>query len=401
MKNFQLSRFVQTILFFTLFAGCEAFYVLNSSLIGDMLSLVYHVTTLSMLAVLVCCVSAIMAKNEGESVKVLNIATATSRLAAVILTVVAQNLVYNKLESLKDVSMPSKILFITTVGISVILLVYALFGAYDIFTGTGKPVKKMSSNEIKKLTISAIMLAYAVVINIFTVVVTIAGVNALEIRFGSVFIRFVAVMFGGIYGGIVGGLSDVISFLVKPLGPYMWEITVVEILRSFFVGLIWFKIKKINLTVFNIGYIMFFGLCTIIGAAAIILNNSGAAFMENIEAYLGSIKTISICLLSVGIVGLAAVVPAFMIGKKRNDSDEYFGRLLKIIAVTIIPCLAATTANTFVLRNYYVNLAERPFVALWIGRITKEIILILLNAYILAEFLKLYEKAFKKGVKAV
>ena len=246
----------------------------------------------------------------------------------------------------------------------------------------------MNKINIKGLTICAILLAFAVVINVYTsFIIPVAGVNILEIKFGNPFIRFAALLFGGPYGGIVGALEDLIRHFIKPLGAYLWPLTLVELLKGFLIGVLWFKIKNLNVKIFKSIYIVITAIFIVVGALTLVLNTMPQNFyIEFLLKFAQSnyIRTFSITVLCAGVVGLAAIIPTYFMKEEAN-------RFLKIVVATGIPCLLFSTVNSILFKYIYFPTAN-VFMLYWTIRISKEIIQVLLNAYILVIFFNIYEK---------
>ncbi len=89
-------------------------------------------------------------------------------------------------------------------------------------------LKKLSTRLI---TISGFLIALNVVLSRF---ITIPGI----INFGGFPIIFAGIVFGPIVGGIVGAVGDVVSFLVRPTGPFMPHFVLTSALTGIIPGIL-------------------------------------------------------------------------------------------------------------------------------------------------------------------
>ncbi|MGI6742413.1 MAG: folate family ECF transporter S component [Eubacteriales bacterium] len=111
---------------------------------------------------------------------------------------------------------------------------------------SGGKVRTAASKTIAKITLTAMFLAFALVIkSLISINVPIFGGNGMKISFAGVFTFFPAALFGPIYGAIVSGLSEVLGYLIKPDGAYIPFLTFSAMLAGFVKGLIW-KYVSVN-----------------------------------------------------------------------------------------------------------------------------------------------------------
>lgn len=100
-------------------------------------------------------------------------------------------------------------------------------------------VKKI---DPKIITISGFLIALNIVLSRF---ITIPGI----VNFGGFPIIFAGVVFGPIVGGVVGGVGDVVSFIVRPTGPFMPHFVLTSALTGIIPGII-MKLLKAELPKF-------------------------------------------------------------------------------------------------------------------------------------------------------
>ena len=132
--------------------------------------------------------------------------------------------------------------------------------------------KRLYGNSIRKLTLTAVFVALAIVTKSITVIsLSMFGTSGIKINFGGIFTFFPAALFGPIYGGVACALSDFIGFLIAPTGAYIPWLTVTAFLGGFVKGLVWKWLKK-GLT--NKIRLVALIVCAVVGAFGIIGNVS-------------------------------------------------------------------------------------------------------------------------------
>ena len=97
-------------------------------------------------------------------------------------------------------------------------------------------------SRLKKIIISAIFLALAIIIYQYKMVIP----GLFRIVFNGPFYKFIAIIFGPLYGLVIGFLSEIISVLINYSGNYIFLFSITAGLRNFLVGLIWFLLSKKN-----------------------------------------------------------------------------------------------------------------------------------------------------------
>ncbi len=100
----------------------------------------------------------------------------------------------------------------------------------------------MKKIDTKIIVISGFLIALNVVLSR---IVTIPGV----INFGGFPIIFAGVVYGPIVGGIVGAIGDIVSFIVRPTGPFMPHFVLTSALTGIIPGIL-MKVLKAELPKF-------------------------------------------------------------------------------------------------------------------------------------------------------
>ena len=100
-----------------------------------------------------------------------------------------------------------------------------------------RPAAKIST--AKDICTLAILIAITVLLAIYGTLRIGSGIK-ISLKFISVFVT--AALFGPLWGGTVGALSDIIAFIVNPVGGmFLPQITMVEFLYGFTYGLFFFN----------------------------------------------------------------------------------------------------------------------------------------------------------------
>jgi len=241
--------------------------------------------------------------------------------------------------------------------------------------------------KIREITVSAVMLAIALVMRTASVSLPIAGAPVMRVSFSGPFAMFPALAFGPVYGGIVFGLVDVLGFLIRPQGPYIPWLTVVAVIQGFMAGLMWkFVVKSGEKSIFR-ALICVFAATALYGIINLGVTHGmpGSIYTRWLSG-IGK-KTIyaSIGLIIIGAFGLVMLV----IGR---FTPVLFNKLFFAAG---IPALLATTVNTLILRAAF-QLPDKSFLLLWIPRITESIVIMFYNVYVLMILVKIYEMAKTK-----
>lgn len=112
------------------------------------------------------------------------------------------------------------------------------------FKELGKKFKQ-SSAELSKplnLAIAAMLLALSVVLGYFAnISISFLGTNTIKIGFNVVPIVIAAMLYGPVTAGIVGGLSDIIGYILAPMGGYIPGFTISMILVGIVYGIAFYK----------------------------------------------------------------------------------------------------------------------------------------------------------------
>ncbi|MCL1998312.1 MAG: folate family ECF transporter S component [Turicibacter sp.] len=103
----------------------------------------------------------------------------------------------------------------------------------------------MSSLRVRKLVISAMFLALALVMRtFFSLEIPLFGASGMRIGVTGIFTSVPAILFGPFYGMVVSGLNDFIGHHMRPTGAWIPYITMTAALAGFLRGGLWMLLRN-------------------------------------------------------------------------------------------------------------------------------------------------------------
>jgi ECF transporter S component (folate family) len=304
-------------------------------------------------------------------------------------------------------------------------------------------LKQDARKRTEKMSITAMMLAFALALKYFSIELPLMGSNGLRFGFAGIFTAFPAILFGPLYGGITSALTDLLGFFMKPTGDYNFLFTLMGFVGGFLKGLLWLLFKKSGRGLAKAARWIFLGIMCfflVFGLSVTVsLNRDGIThgiiahtedipekdnMTTRIEA--GEVgaptKFVGMLTSSKGAktyqksfatnanlagIGIAAVGAAGLIfmgvktllrlrAKKKDpealkkDNDVF----IKILFSILISGIVVTTINSKILIELYG--IKAPFVVYWLPRLAEEIIVCSLQAYVIAVIYKACEKLFRR-----
>ncbi len=105
-----------------------------------------------------------------------------------------------------------------------------------------KSAKELSSPVA--LAVCAMLLAVSVVLGYFAnISITFLGTNLIKIGFTAIPIALAAMLYGPVPAAIIGALTDILCFIIAPMGPYMPGFTISMIVTGVIFGIAYYGEK--------------------------------------------------------------------------------------------------------------------------------------------------------------
>ena len=251
--------------------------------------------------------------------------------------------------------------------------------------------------EIRTIVVCALFIAAAIILRLFSIMVPIGGAGAMRISFAGIFVKMPAIMFGGTIGAIVSCIVDILAHIIRPMGPYIPFLTLTGMLSGILIGIIWFKVKNININKIEKYYPIFFialgGIAFVTHLMVVLSDKSVSLKIMNV---LG--KKYMFILTGIEIVTIFALIIYIVSVKLKNNNTikHIYEDYMKMILVIGIPGIIVCTLNTYILLMFIPALQGKNFMFLWIPRIVEEIFMIVIQAYVVSLLLRVYESVILK-----
>ncbi len=254
----------------------------------------------------------------------------------------------------------------------------------------------MKTKQTYCIVMTALLTSLAVIVNFFKIDVPIAGINVLRISFSAPFIRLSSLLFGPVYGGISGGLLDILSYVLKPIGGYMFPLTFTAVLNGILAGILWQFVKKYNNNLLKLFYIVTFSLVGIVG----IINFIAKSFMP--DSFLAQFimlmgkksNYVSQGFIIASLIGFAILFMNEMLSKNNKYLYETY---LKITISIGIPSVITTIINTYIFKLFMPEFANKLFMIILIPRILDDLLMLPLQSYIIIILMNIYQSVAKKA----
>jgi len=257
--------------------------------------------------------------------------------------------------------------------------------------------EKMST---KVLVSTSIFIAIAVVLRSISIMIPIGGAGAMRISFDVIFYILPGIIYGPIYGAFAGGIVDILSYILRPMGPYIPLFTLTTMSLGFIPGIIWRYAKIINIEKLVKYYIYCFVTLGLIG----IINN--VIIFVFPKSYLGKMifslgkksQFIGIGLEVIAVLGFVILFINTLI-KRNNSENKQYDNYIKMILAVGLPTMVISSVNTYLLILFVPGLSSVGFMVLWIPRFAEACLMVLIQSYIISILLNVYELVFRIDLK--
>lgn len=98
-------------------------------------------------------------------------------------------------------------------------------------------------SNVRNMVLCGLLIAIKLVIGLYSITVT----PYLKISFSFLASAVIGMMFGPVVGAVCGGITDILGFMIKPMGPFYIAFTFIAVISGSLYGFLLYK-KKITLT---------------------------------------------------------------------------------------------------------------------------------------------------------
>ncbi|HOJ10571.1 MAG TPA: folate family ECF transporter S component [Clostridiales bacterium] len=256
---------------------------------------------------------------------------------------------------------------------------------------------KNEENHIRNVVQTSLLIALAIVVRNFSYMVYLGGAPGMRISFSGVFTKITAILFGPLFGGIASGLVDITGFIIKPEGAYIPWLTVTAVSGGVITGLVWKMLRRVNAKRLQVSFLLFFIIIGVLGIVnyihvALIPASPWAQIINSIGKYrdFTTIGLIVACLFG------SVFILADQIFRKIYNNSQLYNDFFKILMSTGVSGIIVTTVNTYILRIFIPALGKMGFWVLWIPRVIQEILMVVIQAYVVSILLFTYKKYVRK-----
>lgn len=276
---------------------------------------------------------------------------------------------------------------------------------------------KSSSMHFRKIAISAIMLSIALVLKtIFSFDLPLFGQSGLRIGVSGVFSVMPSILFGPVYGAVTSGLADVLGYILKPTGAYLFPLTATAALGGFLRGCFWLFLRKQSsrkMRMFVAAAAVALIITGALNFAFLAADNVDKSFYDRVEAeelstegmhFISKLiitRTISTkdpasnlaayiitttwALAFSGLFGLVLLAIEVVLSKSSQSERRIMPLLVAMVASGVI----VTTLNTVILREMlFPSWKALSFFVLWLPRFIEEVLSNTVNVYFITILLQ-------------
>ena len=187
-----------------------------------------------------------------------------------------------------------------------------------------------STTRTRVVVNCGLFIALSVVLKIlFEVYIPLGGFPTLRLNLTAIPIMLSGIVLGPVAGLAVGFISDILSYIIKPAGPYFIGFTVASALTGFIPGMLFILLRKKKvkfLEWFNLGFVLM---------AVATLFISGIFSFKNGNLMFGGepVNIVLMVLLGLLMIGFA-VFPVILVKKMNSDSNYRSDQILFVVSVT-------------------------------------------------------------------
>ncbi len=255
-------------------------------------------------------------------------------------------------------------------------------------------MKNQSQQKIiRMITQTALFIGLALVVRMFSISVYFFGIMGMRIGFAGIFSKLPALIFGPFMGGIAGGAIDILGYVIKPEGAYIPLITLTAILESVLAGLLWKGLKDTDTKKLQVALWIIFVSIGIIGGINMISTTyyPDSAISQALDSVGKNKDFFALGLVVVAGTGILLLLIDLIV-RKRYPQAKVHRNYIKLLITMGVASLTVTVLNTWILQLFFPELGAMAFVVFLVPRVVKEIFTIVIQSYIAAFLLSIYDR---------
>lgn len=264
------------------------------------------------------------------------------------------------------------------------------------------------------------MLSIALVLRIvFSFDLPLFGQSGMRIEISGIFSAIPSILFGPVYGAATSGLADVLGYVLKPTGPYLFPLTATAVLGGFLRGCFWLFLRKRDQRKTRISVAVAAAVLIIAGIlnfAYLAADNVDKSFYDRVNAeeintegmhaisrlvitrtintkdpasnLAAYIITTTWALVFSGLFGLALLIIEVVLSKKSAHGGQK-EQIMPLLVTMVTSGVIITTLNTVILREMlFPSWKAFGFFVLWLPRLIEEILSSTVHVYFMAIILQ-------------
>ena len=263
-------------------------------------------------------------------------------------------------------------------------------------------MEKKKFYDIRKLVLTGLFIAVAVVMSLFDIPVPIGGAIGLRISLSGIVSKIPAVLYGPVWGCVASGVTDVLCHFAKPEGAFNIFFTITSALGGLMVGA-FARVFKVNTLEFNdkifkrfVLVTAFFGLAGFInmGLVSFVPDSAYSEFllsMGTTKSGMPVIDYINFAFVSAFVITAVISLINLCYKKLSHDTNTTF---VKILITLFISNIIVTTINSYIILKMYIT-SDIALLVFYIPRLAEEVIVTCIQAAGMTYLLKLMEKVNK------
>lgn len=244
----------------------------------------------------------------------------------------------------------------------------------------------MQKNQTKKLVITSLFIAIGLVLSMFRQMVYFGGGGGMRLSVSGYITTLPSFLFGPLWGAMTNGICDILSYLIKPEGAYLFPLTVTAVLGGAMRGFGWIMIKnkKISYTAFWVVFAAFI----IFGAVNLFFVGGDTPYSNFLQSFKKNTPFLTCAPITFGAVSCVFLLVNKLLERTKFYSEGYLNVLCVLMTVNII----VTTLNTFILMIFVPSLSKLAFSYFYIPRLVQEIASTSVQSYVVSYLLKISKR---------